>query len=163
MVALMPDAEHLWRLVMQRVAEEKPHLESYLRSGRPIAGGQSEVAVEYAQQDAWAADLASRDDNQAYVGRILRELVGRDIAFRIRRTADVPGHGASGQRASSERTETPAPAGRPPGDRGTASRQSALSEVMANPVVKDALTIFGGEVMEVRDLGKRGDRREDDT
>ncbi|MEW6683858.1 MAG: DNA polymerase III subunit gamma/tau [Nitrospirota bacterium] len=163
-VGPMPDADHLWRLVMQRVAEEKPHLESYLRSGRPIAGGESELAVEYVQQDAWAADLASRDDNQAYVGRLLKELVGRDVAFRIRRAADAPRDGAPGRRASSERTDTRAPIGRtPPDDRGTESRQSALSEVMAHPVVKDALTIFGGEVMEIRDLGRRGDRREDEA
>jgi len=34
---------------------------------------------------------------------------------------------------------------------------------MAHPVVKDALAIFGGEVMEIRDLGRREDRREDET
>jgi DNA polymerase-3 subunit gamma/tau len=161
-VGRMPDADHLWRLVMQRVAEEKPNLESYLRSGRPIAG-EGELTVEYAQQDAWAADLASRDDNQAYVGRVLRELTGRDTAFRIRRVADSPNDAASGRRASLERAEPRAPSGRTPGDRGTVSRQSALSEVMAHPVVKEALTIFGGEVMEIRDLGRREDRREDDT
>ena len=41
-----------------------------------------EFTVEYTQQDAWAADLASRADNQAYVGRLLKEVAGRDVTFR---------------------------------------------------------------------------------
>jgi hypothetical protein len=148
---------------MQRVAEEKPNLESYLRSGRPIAGGDGELAVEYAQPDTWAADLAARDDNQAYIGRVLREIAGRDIPFRIRRNADAPGGVGSERRAASERTEDRSASGDTLGERGTVPRRSKVTEVMAHPVVKDALTIFGGEVMEVRDLGRRGDPRESDA
>jgi DNA polymerase-3 subunit gamma/tau len=158
----MPDAEHLWRLIMQRVADEKPNLESYLRSGRPVAGERDEFTVEYTQQDAWAADLASRADNQAYVGRVLREVAGREVTFRIRRTASAPGERGSGRRAAAESAAGPSSSIGTPSGPGPTARQSALTEVMANPVVKDALTVFGGEVMEVRDLGTSGDRRNDD-
>jgi hypothetical protein len=34
---------------------------------------------------------------------------------------------------------------------------------MAHPVVKDALDIFGGEVMEIRDLNRPGDQRPDEA
>jgi DNA polymerase-3 subunit gamma/tau len=160
------DADQLWQLVMHRVAEDKPNLESYLRSGRPTASGDRELTVEYTPSDAWAADLASRDDNQEYVGRVLREVAGRDVSFRIRRIADAPEGPAPGRRASSERAAARAedrsvPAQVPSGD--VVPRRSAVTEVMAHPVVKDALTIFGGEVMEVRDLGRRGEPREGDA
>jgi hypothetical protein len=162
-VEAVPDPGNLWGLVMQRVADEKPNLESYLRSGRPVMGREGELVVEYAQQDAWAADLASRDDNQAYVGGVLREVAGRDIAFRIRQTADAPEGAAAGRRAPTgpppDRT-VPAQA---PDERDAAPRRLAVTEVMAHPVVRDALTIFGGEVMEVRDLGRRDDPRDGDA
>jgi DNA polymerase-3 subunit gamma/tau len=158
----MLDAEHLWRLIMQRVADEKPNLESYLRSGRPVAGERDEFTVEYTQQDAWAADLASRADNQAYVGRVLSEVAGREVTFRIRRTASAPGERGAGRRAAAESAKGASSSSGTPSGQGPTSRQAAVSEVMANPMVKDALTVFGGEVMEVRDLGTDGDRRNDD-
>jgi hypothetical protein len=158
----MLDAEHLWRLIMQRVADEKPNLESYLRSGRPVAGERDEFTVEYTQQDAWAADLASRADNQAYVGRVLSEVAGREVTFRIRRTASAPGERGAGRRAAAESAKGASSSSGTPSGQGPTSRQAAVSEVMANPMVKDALTVFGGEVMEVRDLGTGGDRRNDD-
>jgi hypothetical protein len=149
------------------VADEKPNLESYLRSGRLTNGGEGELVMEYTSQDAWAADLASRDDNQTYVARVLREVAGRDISFRVRRTTDAPGGAASAGRVSSEptgdRSEDRSASVQTLGERGTVPRRSAVTEVMAHPVVKDALTIFGGEVMEVRDLGRREDPREGDA
>lgn len=165
--AAVPDAGNLWGLVMQRVADEKPNLESYLRSGRPVMGREGDLVVEYPQQDAWAADLASRDDNQAYVGRVLREVAGRDIAFRIRRTADAPEGAAAGRRAPadppSDRTADRMVPAQPQDERDGPPRRSVVTEVMAHPVVRDALTIFGGEVMEVRDLGRRDDPRDGDA
>ncbi len=160
-IGAVPDPERLWRLVMQRVADEKPNLESYLRSGRPVCGGQDEFIVEYTQQDGWAADLASREDNQVYVGRVLRELAGGNVAFRIRRAPGAPGDRAPARRAATEAKTAPPAGSGTPGGPGATSRRNAVTEVMANPVVKDALTVFGGEVMEVRDLGADGDRRRD--
>lgn len=159
----VPDTGNLWGLVMQRVADEKPNLESYLRSGRPVMGGEGELVMEYAQQDAWAADLASRDDNQAYVEGVLREVAGRDIAFRIRRTADAPEGAAAGRRAAAGPPPDRTVPAQPQDERDGAPRRSAVTEVMAHPVVRDALTIFGGEVMEVRDLGRLDDPRDGDA
>jgi DNA polymerase-3 subunit gamma/tau len=155
------NADRLWSVVMQRVAEEKPNLESYLRGGRPVPAGADELVVEYAPADVWAADLAAREDNQSYVARVLRETTGRDVAFRIRRHGGSPAAGARPTGAA----ERPAPrAGAPdvsPGGKGS-SRRAVVADVLAHPVVKDALEVFDGEVMDVRDLNESGERRDDE-
>jgi hypothetical protein len=151
----------LWAVVMQRVAEEKPNLESYLRGGRPVPAGADELVVEYAPADVWAADLAAREDNQSYVARVLRETTGRDVAFRIRRHGGSP---AAGARPTGAAERPAARAGAPdasPGGKGS-SRRAVVADVLAHPVVKDALEVFDGEVMDVRDLNESGERRDDD-
>jgi DNA polymerase-3 subunit gamma/tau len=147
------DADRLWTLVMQRVAEEKPNLESYLRSGRPVPAGADELVVEYAAADVWAADLAAREDNQSYVARVLREAAGRDVAFRIRRHAGLPA-------VASERPAVRAGAeSASPGGAGS-SRRAVVADVLSHPVVKDVLEVFDGEVMDVRELSEPGERRD---
>ncbi|MFZ5862201.1 MAG: DNA polymerase III subunit gamma/tau [Nitrospirota bacterium] len=153
--ALEPD--RLWGLVMQRVAEEKPNLESYLRSGRPVAAGADELIVEYEPADVWAADLAAREDNRSYVARVLREATGCEVAFRIRRRG---GSSAGGARPTAA-AERPAPrAGAEKVSSGSASpsRRAVVADVVAHPVVKDVLEVFDGEVMDVRDLNESGER-----
>ncbi|MFZ5877470.1 MAG: DNA polymerase III subunit gamma/tau [Nitrospirota bacterium] len=155
------DADGLWAVVMQRVAQEKPNLESYLRSGRPVAAGSDELVVEYAPADVWAADLAAREDNQSYVARVLRESTGRDVAFRIRRQGGSPAGGARPTAAAERPAARAGAESASSGDAGS-SRRAVVADVLAHPVVKDALEVFDGEVMDVRDLNESGERRDGD-
>jgi hypothetical protein len=151
------DADRLWTLVLQRVANEKPNLESYLRGGRPVAAGAGELVVEYGSADVWAADLASREDNQSFVARVLRDVAGRDLTFRIRRNVDSPAGGAA---PAAERPVARADAESASVGREGSSRRAVVAEVLAHPAVKDALEIFEGEVMDVRDLSELRERRD---
>jgi DNA polymerase-3 subunit gamma/tau len=156
------DAERLWAAVLARVADEKPNLESYLRSGRPVAAGAGELIVEYTAADVWAADLASREDNQSYVAKVLCDVAGREILFRIRRNAESPAGGASSAPAGPRPASRASVAGETGGREGS-SRRTVVADVVAHPVVKDALEIFDGEVMEVRDLSERGTERDSEA
>jgi DNA polymerase-3 subunit gamma/tau len=137
---LAPDIENLWQRAMKRAMDEKPHLGSYLEAGRVRGGGSDEVVLEYDSSHVVFGEMVSKEENRAYIARLLRDLSQRDVAFRV---SASPGPAREGRPAGA--------AGRtPPGE--SSSRRQVVSEAMAHPLVKEALDVFGGEVMEVKDM-----------
>src|SRR3990172_7109985 len=138
--ALAPDIENLWQRAMKRAMDEKPHLGSYLEAGRVRGGGGDEVVLEYDSSHVVFGEMVSKEENRAYIARLLRDLSQRDVAFRV---SASPGPAREGRPAG--------PGGRP-APREPPSRRQVVSEGMAHPLVKEALDVFGGEVMEVKDM-----------
>lgn len=138
------EAEERWRLTLKRVLDDKPHLGSYLEAGRLTPGGANEIVLEYDAHQVVFGEMASKEENRAYVCRVLRDLFHQEMAFRVisrretRSVADRPADrraGASGASASDG-----------------APRRPAVADVVGHPLVKEALDVFGGEVMEVREI-----------
>jgi hypothetical protein len=86
-------------------------------------------------------EMVSKEENRTYIARLLRDLSQRDVAFRV---SASPGPAREGRPAGA--------AGRPPAPRESPSRRQVVSEAMAHPLVKEVLDVFGGEVMEVKDM-----------
>jgi DNA polymerase-3 subunit gamma/tau len=139
--ALAADIENLWQRAMQRAMDEKPHLGSYLEAGRVRGGGGDEVVLEYDSNHVVFGEMVSKEENRTYIARLLRDLSQRDVAFRV---SASPGPAREGRPAGA--------AGRPPAPRESPSRRQVVSEAMAHPLVKEVLDVFGGEVMEVKDM-----------
>jgi hypothetical protein len=83
------------------------------------------------------------------------------MAFRIRRHAGSPAGGVR-PAASAERQAPRAGAQSASPGGASPARRAVVADVLAHPVVKDALEVFDGEVMDVRDLSESGERRESD-
>ncbi|MEO5657680.1 MAG: hypothetical protein ABIO65_11660, partial [Nitrospiria bacterium] len=143
---LAPDLQDVWRHTLKRVLDEKPNLGSYLEAGHLKGGGPDEIVLEYDAHQVVFGEMVSKEDNRVYVSRLLRELSHRELVFRV---ASSSGTGRavvdrSGDRRAGAGARVPTPP--------TPSRRSAVSEVVGHPLVKEALDVFGGEVMEVRDM-----------
>ncbi|MBI3607381.1 MAG: DNA polymerase III subunit gamma/tau [Nitrospirae bacterium] len=150
--ALNPAIGELWQRALRRAMDEKPNLGSYLEAGRVMGGGPDEVVLEYDAHQAVFGDMVSKEEHRAYLTSLLKELAQRDVAFRIRSA----GSGRKGEARGGDRAAVPEPRSeRVPGQsppQGATSRRRIVSDVLAHPLVKEALDVFGGEVMEVRDI-----------
>ena len=131
-----PDVEMLWERMVSRALHEKPNLGSYLQAGHVTGPRPNEVVLEYGANHAVFGDMVSKEENLAYVVGLLRELGGKEMTFRVRALPKS----MRDESRSSERNEI------------KTSRRQRVSEVLAHPSVKEALDVFGGEVMEVRDI-----------
>jgi hypothetical protein len=150
--ALAPEIEALWQRALQRAMDEKPHLGSYLGAGRVGGGGADEVVWEYEASQGVFGEMVAREENRTYLVRLLRELSNREIAFRVR-----PCEGLRRQDRSPVSGEVPnrgthRTGGEPVAAPEKPSRRQLVSEVVAHPLVQEVLDVFGGEVMEVKDL-----------
>ncbi len=142
--ALAPDIENLWQRAMKRAMDEKPHLGSYLEAGRVRGGGGGEVVLEYDSSHVVFGEMVSKEENRAYIARLLRDLAQRDVAFRVSASPGPPREGRADERAAGGTGRT--------SSRESPSRRQVVSEALAHPLVKEALDVFGGEVMEVKDM-----------
>ena len=150
--ALNPAIQELWQRTLRRAMDEKPNLGSYLEAGLVIGGGPDEVVLEYDAHQAVFGDMVSKEEHRAYLTSLLKELAQRDVAFRVRSA----GSGRKNEARSGDRVAAQQPrAERLPSEsvpRESTSRRRVVSDVLAHPLVKEALDVFGGEVMEVRDI-----------
>ncbi len=151
--ALNPAIEQLWQQALRRTMDEKPNLGSYLEAGRVMGGGPDEVVLEYDVHQAVFGDMVSKEEHRTYLAGLLKELAQRDVTFRVRSA----GSGLKDEARGGRRDRLAAPdlraerSGGPP-PQAHSGRRRIVSEVLAHPLVKEALDVFGGEVMEVRDI-----------
>lgn len=137
-----PDA---WAAVVSQLIHEKPNLASYLEAGQPVVAGDS-LTLEFEPANAFAVNMIQKGDNEKLIRAIAAERFGRPMAVRF-----VVAKGTSKPRAA---VSPAAPTPDLPADSGQAGRKKALmQESLADPVVKSALDLFGGELVDVNDNG----------
>jgi len=131
-----PEVEMLWERTVSRALNEKPNLGSYLQAGRITTRGPNDVVLEYGANQTVFRDMVSKEENCAYIGGLLRELGGKEMIFRVR-ALPIPIQNEDRLPGRSD---------------AKTSRRQLVSDVLAHPSVKEALEVFGGEVMEVREI-----------
>jgi DNA polymerase-3 subunit gamma/tau len=131
-----PGAAMGWHSVLERLHQAKPNLASYVEQGRLVEAGDP-LVVEFDDTNAFAVGLIQKGDNEALIGRIVAEVFGapRRLKWSIGASKRVA------ERAA-ERAAVPA----------SERRQTLLEQSLAHPVVREAIDVLGGEVVDVRDL-----------
>ncbi len=138
--AVSPAAlEELWSSVVRRVQTEKMSAASYLKDASPIDHSKDIVIIGFPEECSFHMEAMSADANLKLVEKHLSELLNKEtrVKFILQNGSDEPG-AASGGAASSGN-----------GNSATSSAGLSSREIAdKNPVLKNAMGIFGGRIIQ---------------
>ena len=128
-----------WEQFVDHIAATHPSIASFLERGRLVEMEHDEIVLGYAKTESVARAMMGKEDNLRVIRSVGEELAGRPVTVRI-----------------AELTES-APAG-PTMAEARAARQREEQTLLfertrAHPLIKEALALFGADVVEVRRLG----------
>lgn len=125
-----------WEQVLQRVASTHPSIGAFLEMGTLVTMEDDQWSFGYPQTASVARAIIEKEENLQLLGGICAEVAGRPIRLRVIEL--VHGHTAGPSlaqiRAVRERRE----------------RDALLERTRSHPLVQQALKLFGGELVDVR-------------
>jgi len=139
--ASAPVAPLKWDLVLDRMEHQHPNIAAFLVQGTVIGTEQHLVTIGYPKQASVARQMIEKEEYLRLVNEVCTATAGRSMRVRIVEVED-------GEASSSTLAQIRAARER---DR----KQALLEQTRAHPVVKRALEIFGGELVEVRQTASR--------
>jgi len=130
-----PDGEVLarvhevWSEVLERVANVRPLLKSYLIEGKPAGFEEGVLCVEFAEDRAYHRDSLDQPQHKKLLKNILCERLGADVGIRF----DI--------KKKIEKKETV--------ERGSAPRKE-IQNLKKNPLIQSALEMFQAQVIDIK-------------
>ena len=125
-----------WELVQEEVAASFPNIAPFLESGRFIGMESGVVTIGFAKQATLPRAMLEKEDNLLAIAKLCERQSGHPVRVRIVELTetDPPGPTMAQIRAAKERDQ----------------RLVLFERARANPMVKQALEIFGADLAEVR-------------
>ncbi|PJB83978.1 MAG: hypothetical protein CO090_00280 [Acidobacteria bacterium CG_4_9_14_3_um_filter_49_7] len=113
--------------------DDHPNIGSFLEKGSVVTMTADSVVLGYSKKDSIARWRTDKPENRVLIGQICEEYIGRPIKIQVIEFQD-------GQ-------EYPPSTGELRAKKKLAHNQDLIENVKAHPLVKQALELFGGEVV----------------
>jgi len=125
-----------WEAVQEEVSGSFPNIAPFLETGHYVGMENGVVTIGFAKQATVARAMLEKEDNVRALAQLCERQVGQPVRIRIIELteSDSPGPTMAQMRAAKEQDQ----------------RLVLLERARANPVVKQALEMFGAELAEVR-------------
>jgi DNA polymerase III subunit gamma/tau len=117
-----------WEDVIQHVREEKPALASYLEQGTLVHCGENSITLGYPKNIEFLVHLIQKEEHQQIIRGTMKELFGHSVELKL----DIIE--AKKESRGSEMD--------------TQKQKQTNKEILSHPIVKEALNIFGGEIVD---------------
>jgi DNA polymerase-3 subunit gamma/tau len=118
--ASLPDSSGQWQKVLQRVKAQRPYLASYLDQGILISLTAEELVIGYSKASSFFIDLIHKEENLSLITSTIKECLQKTLNFKAILVESLPGM----------------------------ERPAHSSKADIHPVVKEALKILGGEIVD---------------
>ena len=130
-----------WEQVQEEVANASSRIAAFLERGRFVGVDGHVVTIGFSKQATGARGMIENPDNMAVVTSICERLSGQTVRLRIVELteSDPPGLTMAQLRATNEKEQ----------------KRVLFEQARANPVVKQALEMFGAELAEVRPVSSQ--------
>ncbi|MGH7256898.1 MAG: hypothetical protein ACREIM_00855, partial [Nitrospiraceae bacterium] len=127
-----------WEQFQEAVSTEYPNIAPFLDMGRFMGMEGHHVMIGFAKEGTVARAMLEKEDNLRALGVLGERLIGRPVRIRIVELSAVESAGPTMKelRAAKEQEQ----------------RIVLFQQARAHPLVKQALELFGGEVIDVRPL-----------
>ena len=129
----IPLNEKVWETVVDRVIKEHPNIGSFLEMGTLVAIEQNQIVIGFPKSASVACSRIQKEENRRLIIRFLKEIIQRTIQIRVIELTDQQTLQPSVRQARAKRQET--------------EEQALVAEAKAHPLVKEAIEIFGGDVV----------------
>ena len=122
-----------WDLVMDRLVNEHPNIGTFLEIGTLVKVADDQVIIGYPQKASVARSRIDQQETRALMTKVCEQVLGRSIRIQVIALEDSQAPSPTmGQLRAKQKHE---------------KDQGLLEEVRAHPLVKQAIEIFGGEVV----------------
>jgi DNA polymerase-3 subunit gamma/tau len=130
-----------WEAVQEEVAGSYPNIAPFLEAGRYVGMEGGIVTIGFTKQATVARAMLEKQDNLRTLAKLCEQQSGHPVRIRIVELteADPPGPTMAQLRAAKEQDE----------------RLVLFERARANPMVKQALEMFGAELAEVRTVAQK--------
>ncbi|MCP9469970.1 MAG: DNA polymerase III subunit gamma/tau [Nitrospira sp.] len=130
-----------WETVQEEVAASFPNIAPFLEVGRYLGIKDGAVTIGFAKHNGLARTRLEKEENLRALTQLCEQQAGRPIRIRIIELADTdpPGPTMAQVRAAKEQDQ----------------RLVLFERARANPMIKQAIEIFGAELAEVRQVSKK--------
>jgi len=130
-----------WELVQEEVAASFPNFAPFLETGRYVGLEGNQVTIGFGKQATLARSMLEKEDNLRSLAALCEKQVGHPLKIRIVELseADPPGPTMAQLRAAKEQEQ----------------RVVLFEQARANPIVKQALEIFGTDLADVRTVAHK--------
>ena len=135
-----------WEALLERVESLEPSIAPFLAQGVLTGIDGSQVTLGYPKTASLALNRVLKDDARQLVERICTEAAGRPVRLRVIELADE-------QAAVPSIAQTRAAKARD-------QKQALMERTRTHPLVKQALEVFGGELVEVRQVAPQKEIQE---
>jgi DNA polymerase-3 subunit gamma/tau len=125
-----------WESVMDRLIEHHPNIGRFLEMGTLVNVEPDQVIIGYQKSASVARWRTDKPENRTLVAKICGEVAGRPINVRVIELNDAQTAGPTIGQLRANRKEK--------------QDQGLIDEVRAHPLVKQALELFGGDVVSAR-------------
>jgi len=134
-----------WEQILERVASVHPNIGPFLEMGTLVTIEGNLLTIGYPKTASVALTRIQNDENLRLVTDICAELAGRPVRLRVIELADgrTTGLSLAQIRAAKERDQ----------------KQALLERTRSHPLVKQTLDVFGGELVEVRQVSPQKEVR----
>ena len=127
-----------WEQAVDRLIKEHPNIGTFLEVGTLVTIDADQVVIGYPKTASVACSRIQKEENRGLVAKNIREIIGRALHIRVVELKEGESTGPTIGQLRAKRNDH--------------NDQVLLDEARANPLVKQALEIFGGEVVEARRL-----------
>ena len=129
-----------WEQAVDRLIQEHPNIGTFLEVGTVVTIDADQVVIGYPKTASVACSRIQKEENRGLVAKNIRDIIGRALHIRV---------------VELKEGESPGPTiGQLRAKRNNQKDQVLLEEARANPLVKQALEIFGGAVVEARRMSE---------
>ena len=130
-----------WDLVQEEVAASFPNFAPFLEAGRFVSLDGGQVTIGFGKQATLARSMMEKEDNLRALAALCERQIGLPVRIRVIEltASDPPGLTMAQVRAAKEQEQ----------------RVVLLERARANPVVKQAMDIFGADLAAVRTVAQK--------
>jgi DNA polymerase-3 subunit gamma/tau len=134
--------EEDWQRVVDSVIQNSPNVGTFLEMGTLVKIEGNQVIVGFPKTASVACSRIQKEENRALIARVCQSVAGASIHLRVIELTGEPGDGLTIRQMRNKRREQ--------------DDEALLEQVRANPMVKHAMELFGGEVVKAsRPSGKK--------
>lgn len=130
-----------WEQVVERMIDAHPNIGSFLEKGSVVTITADQVVLGYSKKDSVARWRTDKPENRMLIGQICEECTGRPMKIQVIEIQDGQDRPPSiGELRAKKKLE---------------HDQDLIENVKAHPLVKQALELFGGQVVSAQRIPQK--------
>ena len=131
--------QEAWQRVVEAVIQKYPNIGTFLEMGALVKIEGNQVIVGFPKTASVACSRIQKDENRALITRVCQDVTGVAIRLRVVELTEEPGPTIKQMRTKQRERDD----------------EALLEQARTNPMVKQAMELFGGEVVKASRLTEK--------